>query len=188
MMGLTSSANILLIGLRGSGKSTLSRLIGDALKRPVIDLDDRTPGFVGETNIAEAFRKHGEAAFRAAEVKALAEVLGTTGQVVALGGGTPMAPGAAELIRAEQKAGRALVVYLRADAATLRDRLARADNAHRPSLTGKGVLEEIEDVLAVRDPVYAALADVTVFVDQMDERAACAEIVRGLGVKPKSPR
>lgn len=176
-MASAHTANILLIGLRGSGKSTLARLLGDALKRPTLDLDDHTPRFLNETVVADAFTKHGEAAFRAAETRALAEALKTPAQVVALGGGTPTAPGAADLIRAEQRAQRALVVYLRADARTLRDRLAKADNAHRPSLTGKGVLDEIEEVLAQRDPLYAALADVALFVDQMDERAACAEIV-----------
>lgn len=176
-MAHSHTANILLIGLRGSGKSTLARLLGAKFDRPTLDLDDHTPRFLNETVVAEAFRKHGEAAFRAAETRALTEALKTPAQIIALGGGTPTAPGAADLIRTEQRAGRALVVYLRADALTLRDRLAQADNTHRPSLTGKGVLEEIEEVLATRDPLYAALADVTIFVDQLNERAACADIV-----------
>lgn len=176
-MSGTSPRHILLIGLRGSGKSTLARMLASRLGCAAADLDDVTPRVMGERVVAEAFRKHGEAAFRAAEVRALREVLGSASRlVIALGGGTPMAPGAGELIRAEQAAGRAVVVYLRADAATLRARLIAADNAHRPSLTGKGVLEEIEEVLSRRDPVYAAMADAVVYVDQMDAEGACGEI------------
>ncbi|MCB9844882.1 MAG: AAA family ATPase [Phycisphaeraceae bacterium] len=160
--------NILLIGLRGSGKSTRGRALAARLSRAFVDLDEVTPREMGCATVREAFAR-GEAAFREAEVRALRRVLESDGQVVALGGGTPTAPGAADLIRAERRAGRARVVYLRADAAELRRRLEREDNAQRPSLTGRGVLEEIEEVFARRDPLYRDLADGVVEGENLED-------------------
>ncbi len=66
---------IVLMGLRGSGKSTLSRALGTALSRPVVDLDDRTAALLGRATPGEALRLHGLAAFRDAEVRALCDVM-----------------------------------------------------------------------------------------------------------------
>lgn len=154
-------ANLVLIGLRGSGKSTLGRALADALQRRFIDLDRITPGLLAMPDAATALRTLGEESFRLAEFQALKETLLSPGQVVALGGGTPTAPGAAALLRRERDAARARVVYLAASPQTLADRLAETDLADRPSLTGKGVLEEIADLHAARDPLYRELADLT---------------------------
>ncbi len=150
--------NIILMGLRGCGKSTAGRLLAARLKRPFIDLDDVTPLELGARTVAEAWTKHGEIEFRRAEIMALTNALARDRQVIALGGGTPTAPGAPALLEQFAAAGRAVIVYLRAPAEVLRDRLRSASNAHRPSLTGLGVLEEIEGVLAHRDPIYRELA------------------------------
>lgn len=170
--------NLLLIGLRGSGKSTLGRLLAAELGAAFVDLDDETPGVLGAAGVREAWDRHGEDGFRKAEVVALARVLREDGRVVALGGGTPTAPMAAELIADERAAGRARVVYLRATPATLRARLGDSDNAHRPSLTGAGVLDEVEQVFARRDPAYLGLADRTLEVDGLTPAAAVDELRR----------
>lgn len=153
--------NVLLIGLRGSGKSTVGRLLADRIGAAFVDLDDVTPREMGLVTVAEAWRK-GQEAFRLAEASALIASLGRDNQVIALGGGTPTAPGAADVIRRERRAGRALVVYLRCDPATLRERMASQGElaAQRPSLTGGDPLGEIESVYASRDPLYCGLADV----------------------------
>lgn len=158
--------NLVLIGLRGSGKSVVGRLVASRLGRPLVDLDEITPGLLGARSVAEAWAGRGEPAFREAEARALADALRSDGRVLALGGGTPTAPGAADLLRAQRGAGRARIVYLAAGAATLRDRLAGADNAHRPSLTGGDLLAEIETVLLRRDPLYRGLADHIVPTDE----------------------
>lgn len=157
--------NLILLGLRGSGKSTLGRKLARRLAWPFIDLDHLTPGEAGEATVADVFQNQGESAFRAAEARALAKVLAGDGQVIALGGGTPTVPGAVGLMEQARAAGRARLIYLRASAATLRRHLADARNAHRPSLTGKGILEEVEDLLAQRDGPYRALADVVIETD-----------------------
>ena len=175
--------NILLIGLRGSGKSTVARLLGARVNAPpgdVVDLDDCTPRELGESSVADAFARHGEAAFRAAEGRALSALLarGGGGQIIALGGGTPTAPGVDGLITGHRAAGRAVVFYLRADAVTLRARLSQTDNTHRPSLTGGHVLDEIGTLLAQRDPLYRTLADEIIEVGGETAEAIAAAIAR----------
>lgn len=164
------------MGLRGSGKSTIGRLVAAALGRTFIDLDDVTPGVLGAASVREAWDRHGQEAFRRAEVIALSSVLQGDGRVVALGGGTPTAPMAADLIDDERRAGRCVTIYLAATAVTLRARLAGDDNAHRPSLTGRDPLTEIEDVLAARDPLYTRLADVRLGVDRRSPEEVVGEI------------
>lgn len=153
------------MGLRGSGKSTVGRALARARGAPFVDLDDLTAAALHAATPGEAFRASGEAAFREAEARALGVVFGRSPCVIALGGGTPTAPGAADLLRAARAGRMAFIVYLRASAAALRARLAHDDPAARPSLTGRGTLEEIEQVAAARGPLYASLADLTIDTD-----------------------
>ncbi len=158
--------NIALIGLRGSGKTTLGPRVAATLGRGFIDLDQLIPAKLKAATVAQAWEVHGESGFRRAETEELGRVLKMVdNHLIALGGGTPTAPGAALLIKTCQQAGTLRVVYLRGTAETLRARMASADNAHRPSLTGKNPLDEIDTVLAARDPLYRALADTVITID-----------------------
>jgi shikimate kinase len=168
--------NLALIGLRASGKTTIGRVVAQRLGRVFIDLDDATLlELVGRASrppslptIADAWRTFGEPAFRAAEVRALRRILDDDHQIIALGGGTPTAPGATELINQHRAAQRLRIIYLRATSATLAARFsATGATPDRPSLTGAGVIEEIPHVFAQRDPLYRALADDVVEVDAM---------------------
>ena len=167
---------IVLMGLRGSGKSTLSRALGAALSRPVVDLDDRTAALLGTAAAGEALRLHGLAAFRDAEVRALCDVMKEPPCILALGGGTPTAPGALSILTSLKRDNPARLLYLRASVETLRSRLSR-DSTERPSLTGLPMAEEIANLHAARDLLYAALADRIVTVDGKTERAVLAELV-----------
>jgi shikimate kinase len=155
------------MGLRGSGKSTLGRALAVALNSPCTDLDERTAAHLGAPNAGEAFRRFGEQAFRMAEAEVLGKALAETPHVLALGGGTPTAPGAADLIARARHDGRAFVVFLDAPLDVLARRL-RTETGDRPSLTGRGVVEEIEEIAAIRRPLYAALADLLVGRDVCD--------------------
>lgn len=154
------AGHIVLIGLRGSGKSTVAGLVGARLDRSMVDLDRAVLGEMKCATVSEAWSERGEAAFRAMETRLLRRTLEEAdGQaVIALGGGTPTAPGAADVIRAAQAAGRAVVVYLAAGAEVLASRLPEHD-PDRPSLTGAGPREEMARVLAERDGFYRDLAD-----------------------------
>jgi shikimate kinase len=150
--------HVVLIGLRASGKSTVGAALAAALGTGFIDLDDRTRDALGAATVREAFERCGEPSFRAAEARVLTEVLGGTACVVALGGGTPTAPGAGALLERARSEGRALIVFLDPPDETLAARLT-AHQGDRPSLTGRGVVEEVAEIAERRRPLYAALAD-----------------------------
>ncbi|MBL8761929.1 MAG: shikimate kinase [Phycisphaerae bacterium] len=168
---------VYLLGLRGSGKSTLGRALASRLRVLFVDLDDVTASLLKCATPAEALNKHGHAAFRSAEVRALLSPGVARAKVVALGGGTPTAPGAPEALRK----GAATLVYLRATPATLRTRLERTDLSSRPSLTGSDVLAEIEAVFERRDPIYLALADEVIEVDSLDEAGTLDKLLEIAG-------
>jgi shikimate kinase len=151
-----------LIGLRGSGKTTLGRLLAARRGVPFIDLDDRTVAGSGHASVSAFFRSAGEPAFRAAESLALQAVLAAPeGAVIALGGGTPTAPGAQEAIRAARAAGRVRVVLLEAPPAVLGARLAAAPG-DRPLLMGTDFAQEAALLGERRLPLYRSIADAVV--------------------------
>ncbi len=150
--------NLILIGLRGSGKSTLGRRVAQMLGRPFADLDDDTALLLGARTAGEAFKQHGEQAFRNTEAMQLPGLLSGTGVVHALGGGTPTAPGAERMLRLARDGGQAVIIYLRASPAILRARLAATDITTRPSLTDAGTLDEIEQIFHARDALYQRVA------------------------------
>lgn len=173
---MPGAAHIILLGLRASGKTTLGPPLAARLGCPFTDLDDRTLALLHCATASEAFRTHGEPAFRAAEVRALRETLSHPRQVIALGGGTPTAPGAADLLRDAARAG-AVLIYLHAPPAALRDRLRGTDMANRPGLLGTDPLAEIEALYAARDPLYRALATHTLDVGAQSQHEALSRLV-----------
>ena len=175
---------LVLIGLRGSGKSTIGRIVADAAGLPFADLDDRTPALLDARDAADAINTQGLRAFRDAEFTALGSELEPScsfQRVLALGGGTPTAPGAADLLMKERDDGRILIVYLHASPSVLRDRLRGTETASRPSLTGADMLDEIETVYLQRDALYRTLADHTLEAGEQDEKRTAQRILGLMG-------
>lgn len=145
---------MVLVGARGSGKSAVGRQVAAALGWEFVDTDERIEQAAGGT-IADIFRAQGEAAFRALEARAVAEVSGRRRQVIAVGGGAVLSD---DNRRRLQAAG--LCVWLTASAEELHRRLAADPRsaAQRPPLTNAGGLEEIRQILARRAPLYQAVA------------------------------
>ena len=167
------------MGLRGCGKSSLARRLCAATGLPFADLDDRTAAILGEKTAADAWTNFGEVAFRAAEVRALRQALDDATPIIALGGGTPTAPGAEAILRTLKRERPPRIVYLRAPAEVLAARIRAGGRSVRPSLTGLDPAEEVPVILAQRDPLYLDLADWVLDVggislDQAAERVLTA--------------
>jgi shikimate kinase len=144
-----------LVGYRACGKSTLGPLVAARLGWPYCDLDDAIAGRIGMP-IPAYFSAHGEAAFRDVEAAELRRTVEKPGNLVlATGGGCILR----EENRGIIKLSGGTCVYIAVPAAILGQRL-RHDAGGRPSLTGGHVADEVERVLAVREPLYGAVADV----------------------------
>jgi len=177
--------NIVLIGPRGSGKTTLGKLLSARLGRPFVDLDERVLADLGRATVHEVWAGCGEPVWREAEAAALARTLqaggkvgagGRTGQVIALGGGTPMIPAARDLLERARATRAALMIYLHCSAATLARRLRKAPG-DRPSLTGRAAADEIAAIVVQREPTYRALADIVCDMEHASAEVACASII-----------
>ena len=142
------------MGLRASGKSTAGAVLAERLDLSFVDLDARVAHDARVATAADLIRRDGLPAFRAAEQAALASVIEAADTVIALGGGTPTISGAERMLRAHTGP----VVYLRAKPSVLASRLAGTDLNARPSLTGRGVVEEVNEIFAERDPLYCSIA------------------------------
>lgn len=173
---------VILIGLRGSGKTTVGRVLASRTGRQAVDLDTLTPGILGAETVAEAWATHGEPAFRAAEVTSLRAALTTDSPaILSLGGGTPTAPGAVDLLNHARSTG-AHVIYLHASPTELSARLLASDNSHRPSLTGRPStsIEEVTQIYEVRDELYRSLANLVVEVDGRSTQQVADLIVQNI--------
>lgn len=168
-----SKPNLILIGLRASGKSTLGRLLAERLERAFVDLDDVTSELMGCDGPGMAIETQGIEAFREAEAKALKSVLGETGRVIALGGGTPTAPGCAAMLSDDP----CRVIYLRALVETLQERLKGEGNTDRPALVGSDVIDEVRVLFDQRDEAYRSLAESVIHTDGVSQKSVMAALM-----------
>ncbi len=149
--------HLYLVGMMGSGKTTVARLVGAKLHRTVLDSDEQVERATGRS-VVQIFDQDGEPAFRAAEAEALAEAAASeVPVVVAVAGGAVLDPRNRRLL-----GETGTVVWLRASDATL---ARRVGDGHGRPLLGDDPAGSIKRLSAVRAPLYAEVADVTVDVD-----------------------
>ena len=169
---------IVLIGYRGSGKTSLGKLLADETWKDFIDTDDEICKRFGDDSIANIWEKHGEPEFRRVEVEVVRETMTKDETIVALGGGTLMQEGARQAVEEAVDANR---VYLFCEPEELARRI-EADSrssATRPSLTAHGGgLDEIRTVLEEREPVYRAVADREFDVTHLDPEKALRYFIK----------
>ena len=146
--------NIVLTGMRGTGKTTLGKKLSKEIGWDFVDLDHWIEERVGMP-IQDYVNERGWKAFRDAEKQAAKACSHLNKTVISTGGGTLMDPENAELIK---KTG--VVVLLLCNPETLRTYLEAS--YERPSLTeNKSALEEIEEIWEQRKDQYYAVADLT---------------------------
>ena len=149
--GMNQRMHLYLTGYRGTGKSTVGRLLADRMGRQCVDLDDLIEANTGQS-IRQIFDHGGEELFRRYECDALVEVAQGEAGVIALGGGAILKP---ENRHAISRTGHCF--WLDADAETLLGRLRGEVSTceRRPPLTDLSELSEIQEMLKVRRPIYA---------------------------------
>ena len=151
--GRAAARPIFLVGMMGVGKTTIGRQLAAALGREFIDLDQAIEARCG-VRIATIFDIEGEAGFRRRETAALDEYTRRPGLVLATGGGAVLSEANRRML-----SERGCVVYLRAGVDELYRRVAR--DRGRPMLRAEDPRQRIVDLLALREPLYESVADVT---------------------------
>ena len=154
-MNLKTNLHIALVGLPGSGKSTIGRYLAKRWSIPFVDVDVAIEERIA-CSIREFFAKEGEAQFREVEREVLAELLSRSEKmVVATGGGAVLkAENRQQLIKNAQ------VIYLSASPHDIARRLQR--DTQRPLLQVNNPLQRLLDLHAARDPLYREVADFVV--------------------------
>jgi shikimate kinase len=166
-----------LIGYRATGKTTLAKMLADALGWQWLDADGEIERAAGKS-IARIFAENGEPVFRDLEAKIIADLCRCERLVLATGGGAPLRE---ENRRALRAAGQ--VIWLRATPETIHSRMSgdatTADR--RPSLTNHAPLDEITQLLIRREPIYRETADFVVDTEGRSPTELADEILRLTG-------
>ena len=150
--------NIILIGYRCSGKTSVGKKLAQKLGRPFVDTDERLMEKHGRS-VSSLVKDEGWEGFRRLERDVILDVCAEDSSVIASGGGAILDP---ENVAAMRKNGR--VVWLKVSPQTVRQRMARDENTDelRPALTSKGLYAEIVDVLQARSPIYEQAMEYTI--------------------------
>jgi len=160
--GLTPERNLVLIGYRATGKTAVGALLAQRLARAFVDLDQVLEAEMGRS-ITDLVAEKGWPEFRRREKELVARYGRADGRVLATGGGAVLDPENVEVLRQN-----GVVVWLRADPATIQERLSRDQRevSQRPSLTRGSTLGEVAEVLQNRQPLYAAAAQIVIDTDR----------------------
>jgi len=140
----------ILVGLMGSGKSSIGRRLAVSLELPLIDLDDYIVEQAGRS-IPQIFEQDGEAVFRRMETEALRQVVGSRA-VIATGGGVVMSETNRHILKQHPP-----VIWLKASPEFLAGRIAGDSN--RPLIAAGDALEKLQELAAIRYPLYEQCAD-----------------------------
>ncbi len=176
-MPAANSNNIFLVGLMGSGKTTIGRLLARRLGKRFVDSDHAIEARTG-ASIPWIFEIEGEASFRRREAETIRELTAQDDIVLATGGGAILNPASRALL-----AERGTVIYLRAGIGAILQRTSHDKN--RPLLQTADPRRKLEELLAQRDPLYREIADLVIdtgrpnvqsmvqtILDQLDALAA----------------
>jgi shikimate kinase len=165
--------NVVLIGYRGTGKSTVGKVVAARLGRELLSTDVEIVKLAGQP-IPQIVEQHGWEYFRDLETKICQSLAGKDGLVIDTGGGAILRPQNVEVLKRTGK-----LFWLTASVETIAKRIG--SDTQRPSLTGtKSFLVEIHDVLRERTPKYQAAADCAIETEGKSVTQVADEILARL--------
>jgi len=138
---------VVLVGMMGTGKTTIGRKLAAALDLPFADADEEIEQ-AARMSVSEIFEQFGEDYFRDGERRVIARLVGDRPSVIATGGGAFVNDETRALIL-----GKAIAVWLDCDTDVLVERVTRKDT--RPLLSGGDPREIVERLKNEREPYYA---------------------------------
>lgn len=165
---------LVLIGLMGSGKSTIGRKLADEIGVPFKDSDQEIEDAAG-CSISDLFAIYGEEVFRDLEQRVIKRLLSDKNQVLATGGGSYVQPAVKEEIDK-----RGTTIWLRADLPVLLERVSRRDS--RPLLAKGNKKKILQRLIKERYPVYAD-AQYTIDSNEGPLERVVNDIIDTLGLK-----
>jgi shikimate kinase len=166
----SSSPHLILVGLPGSGKSTVGRKVARRLGRPFLDFDTEIERRAGKS-IAQIFTEVGEPGFRELELALTRELATMGGMILAPGGGWTTIPGATALLRPPAR-----MIYLRVKAEVAIGRILRGRRI-RPLLQTANPLDTLKKLLEEREAGYLT-ADHVIDVEVVKSQQLIATIAR----------
>lgn len=174
---LVNTKNIVLIGMRGSGKTTIGKLLSHKLNREYLELDEIIVEKMGMT-IPEIVKKHGWDYFRDQESAIAGEVSLYNDKILSTGGGV-----VTRYKNIESLKKNGILIMLNASVDVLLDRIG--DDQNRPALTNKKTRrEEMEELLKQRRKLYEDAADEIIGTDKLSPEEVVNQIL--LKVKGES--
>ena len=174
--GLAPSPHVVLVGLPGSGKTSVGRALAERLSRRFVDFDEEIERREGRS-VSEIFAERGEAYFRALEQRLTEEMRHTGGgMVLAPGGGWITVPAVVSLLRPP-----AAVIYLAARPVTALSRMGRERDL-RPLLAKPDPLVELERLWNDRRARYEAAADFVIDTEQLDVQGVTDQVAAWLSL------
>jgi shikimate kinase len=170
---MKTPGSLFLTGPMGAGKSTIGRQLSRQLKMPFHDSDHEIEQRTG-VDIPPIFELEGEAGFRKRESAVIDELTRLPDIVLATGGGAILDPE-----NRQHLSSRGQVIYLYASVNQQLKRTRRDRN--RPLLQTADPRARLEELMAVRDPLYREIADMIVDTDGMHVRDVVRQIMQQLG-------
>ena len=162
---------IAFIGYRGTGKSAVAEALGKKIKYEVFSIDSEVEKIIG-MSISEFVSKNSWEAFRDVESSLLKEAIVKKNVIIDCGGGIVERSENCSMLQS------CSVVWLKASVPVIVSRIAAFN--HRPSLTGKSILEEVEEVLQRRSPLYKKYSNYDIQTDDLSIPEITNDIVKKL--------
>jgi shikimate kinase len=162
---------IVLVGMMGAGKTTVGRRLATRLGRHFVDSDEEIEKAAGMT-IEDIFAAHGEADFRAGEVRVIARLLKDRDLVLGTGGGAFMNADTRALVKSS-----GVSVWIKAEFDLLFQRVQRRSN--RPLLKTANPRQTLQELIDRRYPIYAE-ADVMVVSEDVPQDQVATAVIDAL--------